>query len=293
MLTIWDLPITEESAFEFLVRRRILTDERLCRNGHQMQLNIEDKRFRCNKKTCDLKSSIRSGTWLDGTRKDLVTIIRFFYLWAIEKNDIEFCEQQLKISKETVIAWNASMREICVNSLADKDKKIGGERKIVEIDESLFTKRKNHAGRILPPQWIFGGVCRETKEGFAVRVPNRNALTLMNEIRNHIAEGTTIFSDSWKSYKTEELESAGFCHFKVNHRYNFLNPYDPNINTQTVERLWGSLKWRNKRYRGTARHHLDSYLTEFSWRQQFDKQNVFDEILEEIAKQFEPLKQVM
>ena len=164
------------------------------------------------------------------------------------------------------------MREVCAKELLKQPKhKIGGEGLIVEIDESLFSKRKNNAGRVLPPQWIFGGLCRETRQCFLMEVADRSAKTLIAAIIDNIQIGSIIYSDSWRSYKTEELVSAGFQHFTVNHRYNFIDS-ETSAHTQSIERLWGSAKWCNKRHRGTARHFLCSYLAEFMWRQEIGQE---------------------
>ena len=46
----------------------------------------------------------------------------------------------------------------------------------------------------------------------------------MAEIKNHIRPESVIYSDCWKGYDHNELIVAGFSHFTVNHRYNFIDP---------------------------------------------------------------------
>ncbi|XP_035224743.1 uncharacterized protein LOC118197352 [Stegodyphus dumicola] len=232
-----------------------------------MKLYFGDEiQCRCNLSTCRSKRSIRKGTWFESSRLSVLKCLRFIYGWSEELTSVKWCEKQLEISHGTVVDWNNYMREVCVDSLLKRQqRKIGGPGMIVEVDESMFTKRKNNAGRILPQQWIFGGVCRETNECFLVMVPNRSMSIILEAINENIEKGTTIYSDSWKSYCTEKLEEESFEHFKVNHKYNFVDP-ETGTHTQKIERLWGSAKWRNKKHRGTARHHLESYLAGFMWR---------------------------
>ena len=52
----------------------------------------------------------------------------------------------------------------------------------------------------MPEQWIFGGICRETREVFMVTVPNRSADVLLGVVRDKIREGSTVISDCWPSY---------------------------------------------------------------------------------------------
>lgn len=265
---IWDLPQSEEGAIRLFQDKGVLPKLKQCINGHEMTLySFENAPFwKCTTRPCLKKSGLRVGTWLSHSKIPFVTAVRFIYCWVYELTSVKFCERELEINHNTVVDWNNYLREVCVFSVWRKNcGKIGGPGLIVEIDESLFTKRKNNAGRVLPQQWVFGGLCRETGGRFLVPVPNREAKTLMEQIQLHVEPGSTIISDCWRGYNSAELEKAGYTHLTVNHRYNFIDP-ETGASTQQVERMWGSAKWRNKKHRGTARHHLDSYLAEYMWR---------------------------
>ena len=96
-------------------------------------------------------------------------------------------------------------------------------------------------------------------ECFLMDMPNRSTNTLLKAIEENFEKETIIYFDSWKSYCTSKLEEESFEHFKVNHKCNFID-LKTGKHTQKIEKLWVSVKWRNKKHRGTARHHLESYL---------------------------------
>ena len=149
----------------------------------------------------------------------------------------------------------------------------------VEIDESLFVRRKNHVGRVLPQQWIFGGICRETGENFAYTVPDRSGATLLPIILQSIRPQSLIISDEWQGYNQVRQH---FAHETVNHKYHFIDPAT-GAHTQHVERMWRTAKERNKKQSGTARSMIDSYMCEFMWRMRLNATDPFETILAHIV----------
>ena len=85
----------------------------------------------------------------------------------------------------------------------------------VEIDEGLFTRRKNHQGRVLPQQWVFGGYCRQTKECFMYPVEVRSAATLLPIIEDSVHPGSNVHSDLWRAYNVthRSMLDSYFCEY--------------------------------------------------------------------------------
>ena len=135
---------------------------------------------------------------------------------------------------------------------------------------------------------------RETREAWIEVVPDRKGPTLMNLIRRRIAPGTRIFTDMWRGYNAIPRITRGckpiYKHATVNHSKNFLNPADPDIHTQNMERIWRSAKRKNKIQSGTHRQHLHGYIDEFLMRRQANINNIcfFDTILEGIITYMPP-----
>ena len=135
---------------------------------------------------------------------------------------------------------------------------------MVQIDESLFTKRKYERGRKVPQKWVFGA-CESQPEGrcYFTIVPKRDQKTLEHCIGQWVKQGSIIVSDEWMAYR--HLTEHGYFHFTVNHSENFVNPIT-RFRTQRIESMWASVKNWKRKHGYKDRNYLQDYLLEFCYR---------------------------
>lgn len=191
---------------------------------------------------CRIHFSLYHHTILTRAHIDPPTFLALAYCWVNNYNLDAACSE-CSVNKNTVTNFYTAFRDSVIEELTDGEQpQIGGKGLDVEIDETVISHRKYHKGRILSTVWVFGGICRQTKEAFAIVVPDRTAPTLTREIADHIAPGSIIHSDSWASYKQiEAIPDKNFTHYSVNHSKNFIDP-ETGSHTQGIERLWRDLK---------------------------------------------------
>jgi transposase-like protein len=242
--------------------------------------------FRCNNSRCRSKRSIRDQTFFAQSKLSISNILLIIYFWCHDFTQKQV-EHELQISKKTLIDWYRFCRDIvCYHfeNEAISNDKIGGEGQIIEIDESVFSKRKYCRGRLVKETWVFGGVNRNNKEELFIEiVPDRSKETLLEVIKRRIKLGSTIMSDKWKSYDC--LSSEGFVHYSVNHSENFVDPENRNTHTQNIESRWNIIKKHLKRKGTNVSKYLDEYLLEYCFKRKF-RDNIFDQFLIEITKKY-------
>ena len=234
-----------------------------CKNW--CRLDFVRKAWRCDKtykdtskrkKRCNYSVSIFKGSWFENSHIDLETNIKFVLLYVLNGFNYAFVRDELSLSDKSINDWSSFCREVIVNWVFNKSKKIGGEGFTVEIDESKFGKRKYNVGRVVEGQWVFGGICRESRQFFMVPVEDRTSETLLQVIKDFIASGTTVISDCWRAYDC--LEQEGYKHLTVNHSVNFVDPVT-RAHTNTIERLWRDTKNLVPKY-GRRKAHFVGYL---------------------------------
>ncbi|RUS71559.1 hypothetical protein EGW08_020677 [Elysia chlorotica] len=114
---------------------------------------------------------------------------------------------------------------------ANEQAPIGGPGVVVEIDETLITRRKYNRGSLPTQIWLFGGTEPVSKRTFLVPLTcdvaeNRTKETLLPLITEYILPGTIIYSDAFSSY--HDIKNLGYKHCVVNHSKNFVDPGDNN-----------------------------------------------------------------
>uniref|UniRef100_A0A914URJ1 ISXO2-like transposase domain-containing protein n=1 Tax=Plectus sambesii TaxID=2011161 RepID=A0A914URJ1_9BILA len=122
--------------------------------------------------------------------------------------------------------------------------------------------------------WVFGlcwwrsrqekvnGIPNETRF-FAVR--DRTAATLLNLIQNHIAPGSQIWSDCWRSYARIAQLPEQYTHHTVNHSEDFTNRVS-GVNTNAIKAAWNRLGHKIVRTKRGVGKELRYHLAELWWK---------------------------
>ena len=267
-----------------------LVDEKLIANsrkyGHcneMMKLVIANDRsdgfkWECrrqiNGKRHRVEISIRKDSWFEKSNLTLVEIVKLTYWWCrgVSQEDIR---HEVNVSEHTAVDWDSFCRETCEVTLLEREDKIGGPGKTVQIDESKFGKRKYHRGHKVEGQWVFGGIEEESRRSFMVAVEKRDEKTSLPLIQRHIAEGSTIISDCWKAYVN--LEKHGYVHKCVNHSKEFVNA-DGIIQTRSKD-IGDRRRQRCLTLIGVRKSMFSSHLAEFLWRYEHKGKDLFETFL--------------
>ena len=192
--------------------------------------------WKCSSKKCSKSTtSIRIDSVFSGFKLSLIDILKIIYEFSVKTPALNI-HNELSISKTTITKYLRFCRLLIENYYFqfNYERKIGGQGKVVEIDECCLYRRKYNVGRMLNQIWIFGGIERGAHgKCFFEKVNSRNSSTLKEVLARRVNSGTLIISDGWKAYK--ELNELGFLNEKVNHSINFINPINNLIHTQTIE----------------------------------------------------------
>ena len=117
----------------------------------------------CPVKVSKKRISIRHGSFSEKSHLQLWQILGLTCMWCRSAGksrgvSVADAQDQLQIgSKHTIVDWNQYCRDIAFSHFINNPVHIGRSGHIVEIDESLFSRRKYNRRKIVPEQWIFRG----------------------------------------------------------------------------------------------------------------------------------------
>lgn len=146
---------------------------------------------------------------------------------------------------------------------------IEGPGRVVEIDETVWIKRKCNRARLVLNQSDRGGIDRESSECVPDLVERRNAATLLLIIQRYIRPGTMVYSGQWCAYCNIVTDLNSYKYRTVNRPRYFCRS---GICSAYSERRGYIDAWKNEEKSSMRRHGstIALHLIKFMWWQRFE-----------------------
>jgi len=221
---------------------------------------------------CRKQFTVKVGTVFESAHIPLNKMLQAVYLMACSKKGVSAHQLHRILEITYKSAWFLAHR-IREAMRSGELSPLGGEGKIVEIDETIIGRQEG-----MPPvKHIKGSVYRNivltlVERGGAARswhVDGTTIGTLIPIIRANVARETAIMTDQASWYKYSIRDSGFASHDSVDHSKEEYARYEGEkvISTNTVEGFYSIFKRGMKGvYQHCSEKHLHRYLAEFDFR---------------------------
>jgi len=265
---------TEDACQQYLAACRWPEGFACSRCGHAQAYSLTNRRWQCA--SCRYQVSLTAGTILHNTKTPLTQWFWAAYLMTTDKRGISalLLQRQLGLRRyETAWMMLHKLRRAMVNATREP---LHGD---VEIDDTwiggpqpgIKGSRQLKDRRAVP---ILVAVERRGDRSGRVRMvvlPNFTANTMTTLLKQHVAPGSTVYSDGLGGFAG--LQAAGFRHIALKQPVRSALRKGAGSVVPLADRAIGNLQhWLIGTYHGVSRGQLQAYLDEFVFRHNRRKQ---------------------
>ncbi|KAJ1519070.1 hypothetical protein ONE63_011312 [Megalurothrips usitatus] len=218
---------------------------------------------------CKQFRSICKETFFEGTHVSFEDTFIAHWTWICHVSSRD-ASKLTGITREALEQYHRYFRDIASWKILSMPRfQLGGEGVVVQIDESVVTKRKYNTGsgvrKTSVEKWVLGIYDINLKLGVVVYVVKRHKTTLMPLIQEYVKPGSVIWTDGWAAYKGHD--KCGYAHHTVNHSKDFKSA--DGTCTNGVEGYWSTLEQFCRHTEVLRRKLLAEHIDHFMYQQHF------------------------
>ena len=220
---------------------------------------------------CRKPFTVKVGTIFEASHIKLNLWLQAIFLIAASKKGISSNQLHRTLGITLKSAWFMSHR--IREAMRDNGLEIFGDQGgTVEADETFIGKDSNkplfagHFERSVNKAKVFTLIDRKSGKSRSIVVDNIKAATLLPIMKANVHKTARIMTDEASHYKRLD-QHFDVHHFTTHSKGEYVNKYDRDIHTNTVEGFFSVFKRGMKGvYQHCGHNHLNRYLHEFDFR---------------------------